>query len=167
MKLPTHPTCRGMLFFMLMTTTVCGTQRLTAGSLPHQASFTAQVSDNGVRLSWSIPDGSTERAYLIERSNGRGAAEVVVELEASVSCDGSNRYTHVDHVPSNGLWFYRLVARSADGSTMDLGMLAVPVDGPEDPVSVPAVFPAEVPAIAAQERMDLRMVDALGRVAPR
>lgn len=167
MKTPAHPLLIGTVFVLHLIAATGIAPAAVAGCLPDQASFTAQVSDNGVQLSWTIPAGSSERGYRIERSNGHDVAEVIAEVEATLSCIERKRYTHLDRVPGTGLWFYRLVALSADGGATDLGVVAVPVDGPQGPFPAPAAIPSEVPAIAAQDRMDLRMVDARGRVAPR
>lgn len=92
--------------------------------------FSAQPTDNGVRLAWTTASEINSSHFIIERSAQAIAFEQVGTFPAAHHSQQMVRYVHDDPYPPMGLLYYRLRMVDLDGSER-VSPVAVVQRGPE------------------------------------
>ena len=144
------------------------------GAVPIElTSFTANVSDNAVKLTWATATEVNSYGFEIERTSVKNTWETLGFVEGAGNSNSPKEYSFVDNSVSNGKYTYRLKQIDLDGSYKYSKEIEVTVGAPTkfelaqnypNPFNPTTTINYAIPKVSESGvAVQLKVYDALGR----
>ena len=126
--------------------------------------FEASLNNhNQAELEWISASELNNDYYIIERSSNGVDWQDLFEVEGAGTTQKKSQYAALDAEPLRGLSYYRLSQVDYDGTTVELGISVIQMEGDS-----PRVYPNPVRDILTieldEEYLEIQIMDSQGRV---